>query len=81
MDENGQIYASKTHTPGKFHHSSLGSGKPVAGAGEINVKDGVLTEISNGSGHYQPTQELNSQVLHELETRGVNIDNVKITDF
>jgi hypothetical protein len=61
MDENGHIYASKTHKVGEFHHSSLGGGKPVAGAGEITVKNGVPTEISNGSGHYRPSQKLNSQ--------------------
>lgn len=81
MDENGRIFASKTQDVGKFHHSSLGSGKPVAGAGELVIKDGIVIEISNKSGHYWPTEELNLQVIDELKARGINTDKIKITGF
>lgn len=32
MSENGKIYASMEHKPGKFHHSSFLAGQPVAAA-------------------------------------------------
>lgn len=81
MDENGRIYASKTHAVGEFHHSSLGGGKPVAGAGEIVVDNGKVTEISNRSGHYQPDQRTNAQVLEELKSREVDITDIKIEGY
>ncbi len=81
MDENRRIFASKTQDVGRFHHSSLGSGKPIAGVGELVVRDGIVVEISNKSGHYQPTKELNSQVITELKAKGINTDKINITGF
>jgi len=81
MDEYGRIYASKYQAVGKFHHSSMLEGKPIASAGEITVKNGKITEISNRSGHYQPTQQMNTQVINELKSRGVASSSIKITGF
>ncbi len=81
MDEYGRIYASKYQAVGKFHHSSILGGKPVASAGEITVQNGKIIEISNRSGHYQPTQQTNSQVINELKNRGVDTGKIKITGF
>ena len=50
----------------RFHHSSLAQGKDVAGAGEIAVRNGQVTAISDQSGHYQPKAELTYQVVQEL---------------
>jgi hypothetical protein len=38
MDENGDFYASKSQQVGRFHHSSLAGGEPVAAAGEMKVE-------------------------------------------
>lgn len=81
MDEYGKIYASNFQSVGKFHHSSFLGGKPVSAAGEITVKNGRIVEISNRSGHYQPTQQMNSQVINELKSKGLDISNIKITGF
>ncbi len=81
MDANGRIFASKFQAVGEFHHSSFLSGKPVASAGEIEVANGDVIEISNKSGHYKPEQELNKQVLNELNNQGVNTEKIKITGF
>jgi len=81
MDENGNIYASKYQEVGEFHHSSMLGGKPVAGAGEITVKNGTITEISNKSGHYQPTQKINQQVLQQIDSEGININDIDITGY
>ncbi|WP_299248069.1 hypothetical protein [uncultured Aquimarina sp.] len=81
MDSQGNIYASKYQAVGEFHHSSILGGEPVAGAGEITVKNGVITEVSNRSGHYQPTQEINKQVLEQINSEGINIDNIDVTGY
>jgi hypothetical protein len=57
MTPEGKIYASEYHEAGAFHHSSLAQGKPVAAAGELTVKNGNLIEVSNRSGHYEPTHK------------------------
>ena len=69
MDQNGRIFASNYQRPKIFHHSSLMCGAPVAAAGTISVYDGVLEEVSNQTGHYETSQELNNQLFDELERR------------
>jgi hypothetical protein len=81
MDNEGKIFASKHQALGEFHHSSLVAGKPVSSAGEIAVKNGKITEITSSSGHYRPSEELNSQVIDELKRRSVKTDSIKITRF
>jgi hypothetical protein len=76
MDEKGNIYASNVQKVGEFHHSSLAQGKPVTGAGELVVENGVVKTISNKSGHYQPTPAMNEQVFKSLETQGVDTSKV-----
>jgi len=76
MDENGRIFASKKQIPYELHHSSLANGKPVASAGEFNVAQGYLLEVSNQSGHYQPSQKLNNQVFDALEKKGMTPDSL-----
>ncbi len=72
MDPQGRIFASRTQLPFELHHSSLGQGKPVASAGEINVAQGKLLTSSNKSGHYAPSNDLNNQFFGELESRGMD---------
>lgn len=79
MDEVGKIYASPYQIRGKFHHSSFLSGKPVASAGELTAINGKITEISRKSGHYQPSLKINSQIMTELQKRGVDVKGIKET--
>lgn len=74
MDENGNLYASQNQKLHDFHHSSLGQGKPVSGAGEIEVRDGVLQSINDQSGHYRPSKDLFNQTVEELKTQGLGFD-------
>lgn len=76
MDPKGSLYASNLHAPGHFHHSSLLAGRPVAGAGEMEVQNGVLKALSNRSGHYRPTPAMDSQVARQLERQGVDLSKV-----
>jgi hypothetical protein len=72
VHQDGKIYASTYQDVGRFHHSSLGQGQPVAGAGEIKVKDGVLQSINRQSGHYLPTPAQLEQVVRHLRKQGVD---------
>ncbi len=58
MDRHGNFYASVDHEVGRLHHSSFLGGNPVAGAGELEVRDGVVRVVTRKSGHYMPTPEM-----------------------
>ena len=79
MTPEGKMFASKSPERGSIHHSSLASGKPVASAGEMIVHDGKLIEVSNGSGHYEPSQSMNDQLFDELKERGVKDKDLAYT--
>ena len=76
MDRDGNLYASLEQDVGRVHHSSLLAGDSVAGAGEIEVRDGTLTLMSRKSGHYRPTIENIQQVWMELERQGLQFRTV-----
>lgn len=78
MDSHGNIYASLEQERGRIHHSTLSSGRPVAGAGELEVIDGRLTEITGNSGHYKPLRSNTQSVINELGGRGVDMSSVSI---
>lgn len=68
-----------------FIHPSFLGGQPVAGAGEITVNAGLVTYLSNGSGHYRPDETVLCQVVKELLRKGVsnsfticNVDTKKV---
>lgn len=63
-DPKQSVFYSNVCRPHAFHHSSLGAGREVLGAGEWIVKDGKLKRISANSGHYQPSlSSLHQSVL------------------
>ncbi len=80
MDENGNFYASLRQERGVFHHSSILAGKPVAGAGEIEVARGEIQYINRSSGHYRPTPEMLQQTVDELRVKGLRFGDWVIDD-
>jgi len=70
MSATGNIHYS-SHSVGHRHHSSLLAGGNVAGAGELEVRNGRLLWLSNKSGHYFPYVPHLLQVLHQLQKKGV----------
>jgi hypothetical protein len=71
MDEHGNLFATPHQEVGVTHHSSLLAGGPVVGAGEIEVRNGVLVSMTDQSGHYRPTAEMNDRVLDSLHGQGL----------
>ncbi|MQA81013.1 MAG: hypothetical protein GEV10_21440 [Streptosporangiales bacterium] len=81
MDRHGNIYASNDHAVGRFHHSSFLGGRPVAGAGELRVEEGVLKIISDKSGHYRPPPECMRRVAEVLKAAGVDFEGVEFDSW
>jgi len=71
MTTDGALYVG-SHSVGEFHHSSFLAGAPVACAGEIRVRHGKLTYLSNKSGHYWPRPGHLLQCMEQLAKKGVN---------
>jgi hypothetical protein len=63
-DQKGQKHLlCAVDIPGTFHHSSFNDGSlTVLAAGTMTVKNGVITKITDESGHYRPN--------------GINFDNM-----
>jgi hypothetical protein len=78
MDENGNMYASTYQEVGVFHHSTLGNGNPVTGAGEVEIIDGRLQTVTDHSGHYTPGRSNTQNVLDELQRQGIDVDAVDV---
>ena len=65
IDEYGRLYAGLPKKA-EFHHSSFFAGQGVASAGSIKIEKGVITGISNVSGHYSPGPEALFRILDVL---------------
>ncbi len=64
----GDIYISEEESG--ISHSSFTCGKPVLGAGLVQIKEGILTSLALESGHYLPTVEIGYQILEIFEEKG-----------
>ncbi|MFK2827300.1 hypothetical protein QYG89_17055, partial [Bacillus sp. B190/17] len=54
-EDRGQDALNRGHSQQeRFHHSSFNAGEAVAGAGEMQVRDGQVELVSDTSGHYRP---------------------------
>ncbi|MFD3744480.1 toxin glutamine deamidase domain-containing protein [Nocardia sp. NPDC058633] len=78
MDQDGNLYASLFHSAGIFHHSSFLAGAPVAAAGELVVVDGILQQLTDSSGHYQPERGHTLQAINHLRALGIRIDTSQV---
>ncbi|OUL31936.1 hypothetical protein BV378_01330 [Nostoc sp. RF31YmG] len=83
MDASGEFYAvdegaERMKREQKVHHSTLLSGEDVAGAGEIQIRDGKVEVITDQSGHYQPSIVQTHQVVKSLQKKGVALESVGV---
>lgn len=79
MDGNGRIYYTRTSTAQVFHHSSFLGGAEVAASGELIIKEGMLVQVSNSSGHYKQKIDFTNQLIDELKERGYT-PKIKVKD-
>jgi hypothetical protein len=73
ISPEGKMYIGRARV-GRFHHSSF---LAVWAAGEVRVENGKIVEITNGSGHYQPTYTQMLRFYRWLSDRGVDLEGVK----
>jgi hypothetical protein len=64
---------------GDGHHFTSGQAKSVMAAGQIRVKDGVLKQISNQSGHYRPSEALLPKFKDYFRQLGADVSQAKTT--
>ncbi len=64
-----------------IHHSTAVAGGPVAGAGQLKVKDGQIIEIDDSSGHYKPQAEHLLQTVEWLRKQGMPVDQINLKDL
>ena len=86
QDPQGQVYVGRHDiydpSTGKrgFHHSSFLAGAPVAAAGEMVVRNGVLQTVTPKSGHYQPTRAHMMNLNKQMQTHGIDTTRVQFQD-
>lgn len=59
-----------------FTHANFLSGNSVKAAGQMFVRDGVITRIDNESGHYEPKDVTLEWVLDFLKNKAVELKNI-----
>lgn len=64
-----------------FFHSSYTGGEPIACAGTMLIRAGVIERIRFDSGHYQPHANSARNLVMALRMRGVPLDTVAFEDF
>lgn len=62
----------------RFHHSSFHSGHDVAGAGELQIRDGQVEMVSDASGHYRPGSEQMMQTVQQLGRNNVSMERLGV---
>lgn len=79
IDTRGRLYiADKEFEKFTFHHTSLVDGGPVAFAGNIQVKDGVIAYLDRRSGHYLTSQIQLAQAVALLHGEGVDFSRCRV---
>lgn len=74
-----ELYLMPYEQRGRFHHSSLSSGKDVLFAGEMSLHRGQVRDVSDRSGHYKPNPQALVEFIHYLEYLGLDLRNMKVS--
>lgn len=73
-----QALAEGKDTQERFHHSTFNAGEAVAGAGEMQVRDGQVELVSDTSGHYFPGSKQMMQTVQQLERNNVSMEKLGV---
>ncbi|MBS0652364.1 MAG: hypothetical protein JSR39_02430 [Verrucomicrobia bacterium] len=80
IDLTGEIYAAEEGLG--ISHSSFTGGRPVLGAGLLQIDQGQLTSLALESGHYMPSMEIGHQILKIFEEKGALLpSNLEVVFF
>ncbi len=71
MDSSGNFYLFDERVTPLIRHSSIFDEGPVAGAGNIQIKNGKIVYCDSDSGHY-PSKPLFPQVIVQLKASGTD---------
>ncbi|EQC47174.1 hypothetical protein [Bacteriovorax sp. Seq25_V] len=77
IDKNGRLFLHPKPDVGRIHHSTIVGGEDVLSAGELIVKDGVVLEIFNRSGHYKPEDVHFYQGIYLMMKEGLDFSKLK----
>jgi hypothetical protein len=77
MAPDGTLYAN-SHVADRFHHSSFLAGGPIKCAGEIEVKEGVITSVTPKTGHYKAGAAELEYFLQFCRDKGVRLQDVRV---
>lgn len=77
-DRSQAALASGASQQERFHHSSFLAGQDVAGAGEMQVRDGQVELVSDTSGHYRPGSKQMMQTVQQLEKNKVQTEKLGV---
>lgn len=78
MDAFGNIYATTREDVARLRHSSLSAGQPVAAAGELVVRDGVVLQVTGRCPQYDIGPDNAQRVLAQLRDEGVDVSGVVV---
>ncbi|MGR3952153.1 MAG: hypothetical protein QRY74_04580 [Chlamydia sp.] len=83
VDLHGTLYLwkkfdSRSFTSLSFNHASFFSGKPVASAGKMTIRNGKILLLTDHSGHYRPKRKDMLVILKTLQKHGVNIADIAV---
>ncbi|XAZ82097.1 hypothetical protein A6C57_27525 (plasmid) [Fibrella sp. ES10-3-2-2] len=82
MDRYGNLFYEKDKTMKRgviYNHSSFNAGNDVICAGGIRIAAGVLKEIDNRSGHYQPSRDNLHNCVEVLQQEGVDLSQAAVS--
>lgn len=79
--EESGLYAALDESSrqfGNIKHSSFNKNRPVLGAWSMTVNQGKILEISDASGHYQPTPYHMYLTLKHLKAQGFDLSDTNV---
>lgn len=77
MGQDGMLYAAGSKL-GVVHHNGFLRDGPVAAAGELVAREGLLLELNDQSGHYLPKPFMLEQLLSELTRQGADLSQAEL---
>jgi hypothetical protein len=78
LSPENQLYVG-LYDRGTFNHSSFLSGGSVLGAGELLIKNGKITAITDKSGHYETSEYMLWKGVDALVKAGANLNDTVVT--